>query len=373
MRDLSPPVLETFGHWPSWLNARGHIDRSACFELKVSELRRISGCIPMQMRRGDMTGKAYRAKGRQRFGLPDLPNERPAPSTKGRISCGWYDLSPREMDHLARQQFPRRLAGDWRTARAPAMRPRFQKLRPKPSRNAATDEATGTGDDAEGTGPSRRCSTALCMDLTQGGYGPGSYAYERRSASGALDRGLEGNPNRGATREKRFGLDVDWVQRLGLEKWEHNSVSGVQYFLICPGATRVGGPGDAPEAMRSTVDAKGLKGLTGTTSNCGDGSRGAHGQGWVCGQRVYKLFWVLGRAEEHRDALLAKRWIAGLDSGQLSRASSAVSALIDRYGPIMGDDRLLRCRRCLRLRYGQSPEVLRRKRRARRGDRSRPG
>lgn len=112
----------------------------------------------------------------------------------------------------------------------------------------------------------------------------------------------------------------------------------------------------------SRVDRRGLKGKTGTTSNCGDGSRGAHGRGWVCGERVYKLFWVLARPEEVRDAALARRWIDGLSSGELARRSAAVSGLIDRYGAIMGE-RALRCRRCLRLRYGQSPDVLWGKRR----------
>ena len=84
----------------------------------------------------------------------------------------------------------------------------------------------------------------------------------------------------------------------------------------------------------------------------------------MCGERVYKLFWVLARPSEVRDALMAERWIAGLSSGQLARRSGEVSAMIDRYGAIMGT-RALRCRRCLRLRYGQSPEVLRKMRRAR--------
>lgn len=222
------------------------------------------------------------------------------------------------------------------------------------------------------------------MSLEQGGYGPGQYAYEQAHSVAlrarwddaedkdvcpfhpatreGLDAGLEGNPNRGASREKLFGLGEDWVQRVWLEKWEHASVSGVQYFLICPGPPEGSTP-SATGVKRSSVNSEGLKGMTGTTSNCGDGSRGAHGKGWICGQRVYKLFWLLARDSELRDALLAEAWINGLSSGQLSRQSAAVSGLINRYGPIMGQGRVLRCRRCLRLRYGQSPEVLRKKRR----------
>jgi hypothetical protein len=348
------------------------VDRSACFELRVSDIRRISGCIPIRI---GSRGNTYRDKNRAELNVPGLPNEKQARNGKGRISCGYWDISAYQMNALARTHMPRRLGGDWRSGRAPAMRPAKSQL------------------------PS--------MSLEQGGYGPGSYGYEQKQAqaakaamfagvddsqafdgaqvrpplprpswerglsrdgSGALDAGLDGNPNRGATREKRFGLGLDWTQRLSLEKWSHNSVSGVQYFLICPGVAYPSEPRSigcayATGLKRSSVDAKGLKGMTGTTSNCGDGSRGAHGKGWVCGQRVYKLFWVLGRPGEHRDALLAEQWIASLTSGQLARQSAAVSALVDRYGPIMGDDRMLRCRRCLRLRYGQSPEVLRKKRR----------
>ena len=66
MHTPTPPTLETFPHWPSWLNAKGHIDRSACFELKVSDVRRMSGCIPMKDYKGYTGGKQYRAKGRHR-------------------------------------------------------------------------------------------------------------------------------------------------------------------------------------------------------------------------------------------------------------------------------------------------------------------
>ena len=344
------------------------------------------------------TGKVYRAKGRHLYPEPALPNEKRAQSGDGRLSVGWWDVTAFDLQFVLDGRYPRGLQGDWRTARAPAMR-RAEGVRGK------------------WPGGSER----MGMTLEQGGYGPGQYDYERKTlgqpeldhASGAgglmlrdaliddaLDAGLAGNPNRGACREKKFGLDDRWTQRLWLEKWEHESVSGVQYFLLCPGCggdaararREVIGRADQPvpdawppgsgsaSALRergddeaawidplsksprlSRVGRKGLAGLTGTTSNCGDGSRGAHGGGWVCGQKVYKLFWVLARPGEVRDAMIGERWIAGLSSTQLTRHAASVSALIHRYGPIMGV-RALRCRRCLRLRYGQSPQVLRKKR-----------
>ena len=362
MHCSDPPTLETFPHWPSWLNAYGNLDRSACFELRVSQVRRLAGCIPLMI---GQCGQRYRDRNRRPSNVPDLPNERPARTVQGRISRGHYDITAQELDWLARQQFPRRLAGDWRTGRAPAMRPSRQHapLALQPSCNAATDEPTESHNDKGTNAPSRRCSTAWGMTLEQGGHGPGERAYERKlvcrdrleafqekaadSAGphptgegvrqqrlpapasmapglpiGDLDAGLDGNPNRGATREKLFGLDGGWTQRLELEKHHHASVSGKQYFLVCPG----------PAA------------------------------GEACNRTAYKLFWVLARPAEHRDALLAEQWIASLDSGALTRRSAQVSALIDRYGPIMGDERKLRCRHCLDMRYGKSPEASRKTR-----------
>eukprot|EP00752_Nemacystus_decipiens_P014413 g12822.t1 len=334
-----PPTLETFSHWPSWLNSCRNLDRSACFELRVSQVRRLAGCIPLMK---GPTGKRYRDRSQRPDHVPDLPNERPALGHPKLISKGYYDITAHDLDYLARQQFPRQLAGDWRTGRAPAMRGAAQT---QPSGHARTDE-TAEGNKPIGHGP----TTARGMTLEQGGHGPGERAYERKlnckgpfdalraqgtphpsplpGAEGArqqlpapdamptglpigdLDAGLTGNPNRGATREKRFGLDPDWTQRLEMHKHHHASVSGKQYFLVCP-----------------------------------------------CGKTAYKLFWVLGRPMEHRDALLAEQWIASLDSRQLTRQSAQVSALINRYGPIMGDDRELRCRHCLKMNYGKSPQA----------------
>lgn len=360
MYDFSPPVLETFDHWPGWLNARRHLDRSACFELKVSDVRLRAGCVPMERNR---KGKLQRLKGRSRYDVVDLPNERPAVNSVGRLTCGWFDVSAWLMDDLARAYQCRRLSGDWRTGRAPAMR-----------RWRGGDRRSGMTLKQGGYGPRQRdyeLERAVRLAEQSGRIGCGEalgMAGGHRDERRLLDAGLEGNPNRGASREKRFGLDDGWVQRVGLEKWKSASPTGVQYFLICPG------PGGDPSMLsrgrlRSSVGRKGLKGLTGTTSNCGDGSRGAHAKGWICGQRVYKLFWLLAREQELRDARLAEAWINGLSSGELSRQSAAVSALVQRYGPIMGEDRMLRCRRCLRLRYGQSPELLRKLRRGGKSDR----
>ncbi|MEM9346467.1 MAG: hypothetical protein AAGB26_07610 [Planctomycetota bacterium] len=331
MHRTDPPTLKTFSHWPSWLNAYGNLDRSACFELRVSQVRRLAGCIPLM--KGQF-GQRYRAQSRAGYNVPDLPNERRAIGHKRLISKGHYDITAEELDDLARQQFPRRLAGDWRTGRAPAMRRAEQQA-------GMSWQPPCNGQDT--CGPPQR-TTALGMTLKQGGHGPGERAYERKLAdhpateplpapasmppglpADAPDAGLAGNPNRGATREKRFGLDSNWTQRLGLEKHHHASVSGKQYFLVCP-----------------------------------------------CGRTAYKLFWVLGRPGEHSDAWLADQWIASLDSRGLSQRSAQVSVLTDRYGPIMGGDRMLRCRHCLNMRYGKSPEATRknnqrRKRRRRAG------
>lgn len=107
MHTTAPPTLETFSHWPSWLNSYRNLDRSACFELRVSQVRRLPGCIPLM--KGQF-GKRYRAKSRAGYDVPDLPNERPDRSRERQISRGWYDITPMELDWLARHQLPRRLA-----------------------------------------------------------------------------------------------------------------------------------------------------------------------------------------------------------------------------------------------------------------------
>ncbi|MEM9110674.1 MAG: hypothetical protein AAGC72_11695 [Planctomycetota bacterium] len=107
MYNFEPPTLETFSHWPSWLNAYGNLDRSACFELRVAQVRRLAGCVPLMK---GARGKQYRDRSRRPGDVPDLPNERRAIGHKRLISKGHYDITAGELDWLARQQFPRRLA-----------------------------------------------------------------------------------------------------------------------------------------------------------------------------------------------------------------------------------------------------------------------
>ncbi|MEM6259720.1 MAG: hypothetical protein AAGI37_15695 [Planctomycetota bacterium] len=174
MYNFDPPTLETFSHWPSWLNAYGNLDRSACFELRVSRVRRLAGCVPLM--KGKF-GRRYRDRNQRSGNMPDLPNERRAIGHKRLISKGHYDITAGELDWLARQEFPRRLAGDWRTGRAPAMR---RVVQSQPSGHTRTEGAHKANDTVgQSHPPGRGPAARYGMSLEQGGHGPGERAYER--------------------------------------------------------------------------------------------------------------------------------------------------------------------------------------------------
>lgn len=65
------PSLPTLEQTPSWLNSRGFIDRSACIEIRVSEIRRLAGCVKIDRTQHD-------SRGRHLHLTFPLPNEQPA-------------------------------------------------------------------------------------------------------------------------------------------------------------------------------------------------------------------------------------------------------------------------------------------------------
>jgi hypothetical protein len=138
------------------------------------------------------------------------------------------------------------------------------------------------------------------------------------------------NPNRGATRCKKLGLwsgrepfysispttRDGWAQMVRIERWRlHEKLA--QHFLICP----------------------------------------------RCKRKYLKLFLVLVREEEMRDAHLAEGWINMFDAlrdapgspGSLRtdrRLLEFRAKLINRYGLLFRDRGLL-CKKCLNIRYGE--------------------
>ena len=188
MGPLQIPNFSTLDQLPSWCNLRGGLDRSACVEIRVSEVRRLAGCvIPNGQRRED-------GKGLTQLVRP-LPNEKPARTADGRIASGIFTITAALVHELHIQRTPRGLAGDWRTPRAHVMRPDWW-----------TDDM------------------------------PFRHRVDRSHPFALpLDRNLEDNPNKGASRTKRIGMLETWSQPLRLEKWFFPDRIRPAYYFVCPG------------------------------------------------------------------------------------------------------------------------------------------
>lgn len=289
MTTFALPALATLDQPPSWCNTHGRLDRSACIEVRISEVRRIAGCVRDKPRIWPDMNKV-------RLPVQPLPNEQSARNTDGRIASGFHTITAEQVDFLQRRRLPRRLAGDWRTTRANAMRPHYYR----------PDDGFAL----------RRPHNA---DLDE---------YE-------FDVGLPGNPNHGATRTKMIGITEHWSQTLRIEKWVFPGRIAPAYYLICPGTFHV--DVECPPPL----------------STCGAG-RKATG----CPQRTLKLLMVQCTPDEWRDANLVQTWMDSLGNRRTPAIHRDMTRLLQRYGPILPPRQLL-CARCLGVRYGNNPENAR--------------
>jgi len=260
MNTFDPPLLRTLDDTPSWHNSHGKIDRAACIEIRVSEVRRLAGCVRDKPRIWPDMKKV-------RLPVQPLPDQQLAPNQHGRVATGTYTITAKQLHDLQQQRLPRPLAGDWRTTRANAMRPHYFKR-----------------DDGFAL---RKPHNADVEDFP-------------------LDTGLLCNPNRGATRSKMIGLLETWSQQLRIEKWNFPKRIAPAYYLICPGtfphALRSGGEGPS-ESRLSPFDCR-LSIPAPPMSTCPPG-RKATG----CPQRTLKLLMVQCTEAEFRDAQTAALWM----------------------------------------------------------------
>lgn len=144
------------------------------------------------------------------------------------------------------------------------------------------------------------------------------------------------NPNKGATQTKRLGLwapgntsdlPEGWTQTIRIERWKlHEHLT--THFLICP----------------------------------------------ECDGRKKKLFMILCRRDEMRDAEFAEGWIKMLDArygaARVPLPAPLLAhraALMDRYG-LLFRGRRLTCGQCLALRYGSKYPRQKRTHRKKGGD-----
>ena len=293
----SLPDLPTLDQPPSWCNFRGRVDRSACIELRVSEARVLAGCITFQNSR---TGTQWR----KAHDMRPLPIEAPCRNGRGRIASGVIIVTAEMLHRMHRTRRPRKLMGDWRTQRAPAMRTPYWR--------------------------------------PQQGF---TLRVRRNADPLALDLGLEGNPNKGACRTKMIGVSESWSQPLRMEKWVYPRRIRPAYFFICPGHAR-----------------QELPPLSTRRPGREDPATGR------CPQRCLKLLMVQCTMQEYRDATLAQLWIQCLPRALRLRqpARDIIATIIRRYGPIL-QPRLMLCPRCLGARYGNDPESARQSWRRRQG------
>ncbi|MCZ6851480.1 MAG: hypothetical protein O7F17_07560 [Planctomycetota bacterium] len=186
----SPP-LGTLNQRPSWVNLTGRVDRSACLELRASEVwPHVRFTAPAR----------EAASGRRTLPVPAAFKE----------ASGTLQISAQFLYRLNISRLPRRLRGDLRTPKSNVMR-RHHTSVPGPA-------AWG-----EGQLPSPP------------GREVGGEASPRKHLR-LHDPGPAFNPNKGATFRwggKMLGLWADWSQTVRVERWRlHERLA--QHFLICP-------------------------------------------------------------------------------------------------------------------------------------------
>ncbi len=266
---------------PSWCNQAGRVDRSACLEIKASDVARLVG--------------------RDGSGWVD------APSAAGRVRTAVVTLDIYDLRGWAKLRPAVMLAGDRRGPRANAM-----------------------------------CDEGVRVPRVGEKLEPGEYV----------------NPNHGRWASKWLGLAISWTQTIRLEQWRLHPDQGLHTYLVCP----CGGRLPLPTAARGPTgqDVAGL-----STRERGHAA-------WGCPQRVNKLLLVRCTQKELRAMIAAERWIHQLSARDWPRELGRVKLVRERLGMLMGL-RTAVCRRCLGVRYGNDPAVVRaaarrqRERRRRRG------
>ncbi len=178
MAEFPPsPPLGTLNQRPSWVNLTGRVDRSACLELRASEVwPHVRFTAPPRAA----------ASGRRTLPVPAAYKE----------ASGTLQVSAHFLYRLHTGRLPRRLRGDLRTTKSNVMR-RHLPSTPGPA---------------------------------AGGEG------SQRKHLRIHDPGPAFNPNKGATFRwggKMLGLWADWSQTIRVERWRlHERLA--QHFLICP-------------------------------------------------------------------------------------------------------------------------------------------
>lgn len=172
---FDPPPLRTRHAQPSWVNRSGSIDRSACVELRASDVWPFAAFATI----------AHPCHhGARNPGLVHGYRE----------AASEINVSARFLARRQANRRPRHLQGDLRTTKSNAMRSSYQR-------------------------------SAI------------SFQQERRRHRRIHNPGPAPNPNKGAPQTKFLGLWEHWSQTIRIERWRlHDRLA--QHFLICPGCDR---------------------------------------------------------------------------------------------------------------------------------------
>lgn len=230
---------------------------------------------------------------------------KPSRNSKGRTHSANYRLTAHEFDYLLGRVRPRILKGDRRTSKSNAMRPE-DRLVPAPHDVAC-------------------------------------------------------NPNQGATRTKRLCLNSDWSQTLRLERWrfpknEKKSTRAMNKIDECEKKL----DDVAPWSSKSRAELRGYLGHPESRTQhfliCP-----------TCKRKCTKLFLPQCTQQESNDSLIAENYLRDIARRFANTPGTQLEAQLNqRYG-ILFHPRLLRCRHCLGLRYGDVRKYSKRQYRGTRG------
>lgn len=334
------PPLPSLNKSPSWVNRAGRIDRSACIELRASDLW---PSVPPSLWISSSSPSPFP---RERVGVRVHNRKNPSPTASSHcFASASIEIDAPWLDALTRARSPRRLLGDLRTTK----------------------------------------SNALKSPLTD----------SRQPIADSLL-----SPNSGPNRTKKFALPEFWSQSITLQRWvflKHSSSLAPRRLLqqllsssqISNRNSEISSRSPLAERRKPTVD---------SPFSPSDFRRLTRTQHFLlcprCNRKVLLLYLPLCTQQESDEADLAQGWITLLDSHFTPSVSGATTAttvnptspkrergnpdvgvlacrrfgvlskplppsilslrarIIDRYG-ILFLPRQLLCRSCLQLRYGE--------------------
>lgn len=373
-------ALKTLRQRASWLNERGRVDRSACLEVRVSEVWRlvedwVGPGAPMDKwerkelaYRGLLENPLRAAMCKRVEAEAETGDALSRERWAGRVAHGVAVVWGALLERLMGRHLPRNLAGDWRTSRAPVMR--RGAWRPGDGQRGKVVRGEALSRKRREAEARRVSGNALPVHVERSEVDPWKVVKVPKGRKGFCTRtmndrpmpeadwGLDGNPNRGASREKVAGLGAWWWQPVRVERWKLKGQLTVLNYLVCPGVGWAERRGAKPQAAGERVyvseetirrDARLARLST---------ARVGKAKAQACRQQVLFLYLPLCTPAEHADAMTAQRWIAGLDERGRRMHRMMVEALEARYG-LLFEPRCLLCRRCLGLRYGNNPETVR--------------